>query len=191
MKTIGIILTGGRSTRFGEDKSLYPIDGKPMYQHVYDLLNDSGVVDHIVISSSQALKNKFETHEVIVDLPEFEDAGPLGGLYAVSLKYLNARLVLVSCDTPYVPSSWIRKLVDYSAQHEDTSIISKEDDLLHPTIALFNDPRLDSKLKVHLESGARSIRSFFKHINVQYLDIIEESYDSENFININRKSELK
>lgn len=191
MRTVGVILTGGRSTRFGEDKSLYQIDGKPMYQHVVDLLNESGVIDDIVISTNVDLKHKFDNFEVIVDDQSFVDVGPLGGLYAVVSQYNDARFILVSCDTPYVPSSWIQKLVSTSDKNPDTSIITKELDLLHPTIALFNDSKLTKKLEAHLHSGARSMRSFFQHIDVKYLDIVEEAYAGESFININRKSELK
>ncbi|MFC3900153.1 molybdenum cofactor guanylyltransferase [Aliicoccus persicus] len=191
MRTIGIILTGGRSTRFGEDKSLYKIDGKPMYQHVYDLVDDSGVTDEIIISTNETLKDEFGAHQVIVDEPSLTDVGPLGGLYAVAKKYPGSRFILVSCDTPYIPSSWIKRLVEHAEAQPGKSIITLENSMLHPTIAVFDDPELVDKLATHLNSGGRSIRSFFDQIDVTFLDVIEEGFDRENFININRKSELK
>ncbi len=191
MSIIGIILTGGRSTRFGEDKSLYKVDGKAMYQHVYDLIAESGVTDEIIISTNESLKDKFGTYPVIVDDASFTDVGPLGGLYAVAKEYPGSRFILVSCDTPYIPSSWIKKLKDHSENQYGKSVITKENNMLHPTISLFNDPELGDKLATHLKSGGRSIRSFFDHIDVTYLDVIEEEYDGADFININRKSELK
>lgn len=191
MNTVGIVLAGGRSTRFGEDKSLYLLDGRQMYRHVYDMLADSGVCDHIVISSNAVLKDKFDGIDVVVDDPEFADYGPLGGLYAVAEQYPNSRYILISCDTPYVPGAWVKRLITQSDRMPDYSIISKESERIHPTIAVFNDTELASKLQAHLAHGGRSIRSFFKNINVDYLDLKEESFDAGNFININRKTDLQ
>ena len=191
MRTIGIILTGGRSTRFGEDKSLYKIDGKPMYRHVYDLIDDSGVTDEIIISTNETLKDEFGTHQVVIDDTSFTDAGPLGGLYAVAKKYPSSRFILVSCDTPYIPSTWIKRLAEHSEKHSGKSVVTKENSMMHPTISLFSDRALSEKLRLHLDTGERSIRSFFDRIDVTFLDVIEEGFNRENFININRKSELK
>lgn len=190
MNTVGIVLAGGRSTRFGEDKSLYVLDGKPMYRHVYDLLADANVCDKIVISSNAVLQDKFNGIDVIVDDSQFVDYGPLGGLYAVAKQYPDSRFVLVSCDTPYVPGAWIERLTTQADEMPGYSIITKEGERMHPTIALFNDSALADKLAEHLADGGRSIRSFFQDINVDYLDLEEESFDASNFININRKTDL-
>lgn len=190
MNTVGIVLAGGRSTRFGEDKSLYVLDGKPMYRHVYDLLADANVCDKIVISSNAVLQDKFNSIDVIVDDSQFVDYGPLGGLYAVAKQYPDSRFVLVSCDTPYVPGAWIERLITQADEMPGYSIITKEGERMHPTIALFNDSALADKLAEHLADGGRSIRSFFQDINVDYLDLEEESFDASNFININRKTDL-
>lgn len=190
MNTVGIVLAGGRSTRFGEDKSLYVLDGKPMYRHVYDLLADANVCDKIVISSNAVLQDKFNGIDVIVDDSQFVDYGPLGGLYAVAKQYPDSRFVLVSCDTPYVPGAWIERLITQADEMPGYSIITKEGERMHPTIALFNDSALADKLAEHLADGGRSIRSFFQDINVDYLDLEEESFDASNFININRKTDL-
>ncbi len=191
MNTVGIVLAGGRSTRFGEDKSLYLLDGKPMYRHVYDLLADSEACNHILVSSNSALKDKFEDIDVIVDDSDFIDYGPLGGLYAVAKQYPDSRFVLVSCDTPYVPSAWIKRLVARADEKPGYSIITKEGERMHPTIAVFNDSALAPKLAAHLADGGRSIRSFFQNINVDYLELEEASFDVSNFININRKTDLQ
>lgn len=190
MNTVGIVLAGGRSTRFGEDKSLYVLDGKPMYRHVYDLLADANVCDKIVISSNAVLQDKFNGIDVIVDDSQFVDYGPLGGLYAVAKQYPDSRFVLVSCDTPYVPGAWIERLITQADDMPGYSIITKEGERMHPTIAVFNDSALADKLAEHLADGGRSIRSFFQDINVDYLDLEEESFDASNFININRKTDL-
>ena len=38
-KISSFILSGGKSKRFGQDKSLFKFNGKPLIEHVFDVLN--------------------------------------------------------------------------------------------------------------------------------------------------------
>ena len=60
MKTVLIMLAAGNSRRFGSNKLLYEIEGKPMYLHVLEQLKqvqkkipDSGI---IVLTQYQEIK---------------------------------------------------------------------------------------------------------------------------------------
>ena len=54
MKIALIMLAAGNSRRFGRNKLLYEIEGKPMYRHILeklmiaDILPDSSPAEHIV-----------------------------------------------------------------------------------------------------------------------------------------------
>ena len=47
MNISGFIIAGGKSRRFGEDKSGYIYEGKPLIKHVYDIFSE--VLDEIYI----------------------------------------------------------------------------------------------------------------------------------------------
>ena len=75
---IGVILAGGKSSRFGEDKALYPLNGLPMYEHVEQSLENVQAIDEIVINTNDKLKTRFKNYRMIVDDAAYQEHGPLG-----------------------------------------------------------------------------------------------------------------
>jgi len=96
-KVLGAIIAGGRSRRFGSDKALAPIDGRPMIEHVVAALLPW--VDDLAICG-----RTYGEDRCLPDYPK-EDLGPLGGFNA-ALHYAAANgfgaVITVPCDTPRV-----------------------------------------------------------------------------------------
>lgn len=190
MKTVGVVLAGGRSTRFGMDKALYTIDGKPMYQYVLDTLKNTFSCDELVINTNESLKNSFHPITVVVDNEDYSDLGPLGGLYAVALKYPNTRLMVISCDTPFVSTEWMTHLNAVADNHPNTTVITTDAKRMHPTIGVFQHDTLAEHLMRQLDSGLLSIRSLFDTIPVKYENIEESNIPLTTIRNINRITDL-
>ncbi|WP_462419898.1 molybdenum cofactor guanylyltransferase [Salinicoccus sp. Marseille-QA3877] len=190
MKTIGVVLAGGRSTRFGEQKSLYEFNGKKMYQHVYDVLSDAGLCDEIVINTNKALAPYFD-YETVIDDENYQDYGPLGGLYAAAKAFPGDRLLVVSCDTPFITAEWLKKLHDSAVSNPNTFIVSTEDDKMHPTISVFQCTDLKDELEGQLQSERLSFKAFFNNKDVKMLDVSETEESPEIFRNINYKSDIE
>lgn len=69
------IISGGRSVRFKQDKSLYEFNGKPLIGHVYDAIKP--LFRNISIIADDTVKYRFlgiDTHPDIIP-----GLGPLGG----------------------------------------------------------------------------------------------------------------
>lgn len=100
MRLLGAVLAGGRSSRFGSDKALAMIDGRPMLDRVIDALAPQ--VDGIVVCGRASSAG----YEGIPDRPA-AGLGPLGGLNA-ALHHAAAHgydaVLTVPCDTPLLPS---------------------------------------------------------------------------------------
>lgn len=98
MRLLGAILAGGASRRFGTDKALALLDGKPLIAHVIDRLRPQ-VAAVVVVGRDQSDARS------IPDLPQ-PGLGPLGGLNA-ALALAAAEgfdAVLTSgCDLPRLP----------------------------------------------------------------------------------------
>ena len=190
METLGVILAGGRSTRFGEDKSLYKLDGKPMYQHIADILLHTGVCSDIVISTNAGLQDEFDNYITVTDDERFTDEGPLGGLHAVAGAYPDTSLMVISCDTPYVPPDWMVRLHDTAKQQPDSIIVTAEADRLHPLIGIYQGADLAGHLELQLASDRLSMRAFFDNNSVTQLDATEYGVTEKQLVNINKRTDI-
>jgi len=106
-KIVGIILSGGKSSRMGSEKGLVDWNGKPLIEYSIDCLK--GVCNKIVISSNKDCYNYLNL-PVIAD--EIKDCGPIGGIFSC-MNNIKADLYLViSCDVPYVPTQLYADLLE-------------------------------------------------------------------------------
>ena len=189
MKTVGVILAGGNSTRFGEDKALYELRGKPMYEYIAEAMKESGVVKEIVVSTNQRLAGAF-SYETVTDLPGFLDKGPLGGIYAAAKHRPGCRLMVVSCDTPYVPAGWLLKLHGAAQTNEETLILTEAEGQLHPLIGIYQGADLAGALRAQLETDRLSMRAFFENRETATLDAIAHGVHEDALVNINRRMDI-
>ncbi|GAB3066123.1 molybdenum cofactor guanylyltransferase [Salinicoccus sesuvii] len=189
-KTIGVVLAGGNSTRFGEDKAFFKLEGKPMYRHVVDTIWTSGVVDEVIISTNQRLAECFEDMDTIVD-GNFQDCGPLGGLHEVSRAFPEDCLLVVSCDTPHVSPEWLRILGSRAAAYPDALIVTKAQDRLHPLIGIYQGSGLSDTLRHLIDRGRLSMRGLFEERQTIEVDAAFYDIDEKIFTNINRKTDIR
>ena len=99
------VLAGGRSSRFGSDKALAQVNGKPLVQHVADALAQVGDLT-VVVDRAGRLAG--------VDLPAIVDdgsqRGPLTGLAAAMAHAGTGWLVLAPCDMLGLRADWLTRL---------------------------------------------------------------------------------
>lgn len=186
---IGVVLAGGKSTRFGEDKSLYELNGKPMYEHVIEKMKNVQAIDEIVINTNDKLKRSFKDFKVLVDDEDYKDMGPLSGLYRVASEYPDDAFLIISCDTPYVESEWLNILVDEALKTGHTTITA-DGEREHPLIGVYQAGLVDI-LKEQLKTERLSLKAFFENIDVNVLNIDDYNLDNTTLVNINRKTDIK
>ena len=116
-RILGAILAGGASRRFGSDKLLAQIDGKPLIEHVVSRL--TGQVSDIVI-----LGRSYNNLPVLKDKPT-SGLGPLGGLNA-ALHHARAHrfdaVLLVPGDAPDLPLNLAERLNPMPAYLVDSPV---------------------------------------------------------------------
>ncbi len=95
----GLVLAGGGSTRFGQDKAMVPVDGSPMVQRVFDAL--SNVAPRVLVSTG-AEDRPYATAGRVRDV--FPGRGPLAGLHAGLRACRTTWLMVVACDLPFLRS---------------------------------------------------------------------------------------
>lgn len=135
MKTGGIVLCGGKSTRMGSSKALLPFGPETMLQRVVRILG--GVVSPIVAVAAIDQMLPDLPPAVIVTLDEHQGRGPLEGLRA-GLKALPADVdaaYVTSCDVPLLVPGFVRQMVDLAEGH-DIAVI-EIDGFAHPLSAVY------------------------------------------------------
>ena len=108
----GIVLTGGRSSRMGEDKASLVLGGATLLARVVAALN--ALADEIVVvrapGQSLPLVQTASTLTVVAD--RVEGAGPLEGI-ATGLEAITAPIALVvGVDHPFLRPTLLRLLLD-------------------------------------------------------------------------------
>ncbi|MFB6206909.1 MAG: molybdenum cofactor guanylyltransferase [Haloglomus sp.] len=124
----GLLLAGGRSTRFGEpDKALAELAGTPLVRHAAAALVP--VVDELVVNCRGDQRDALEAALVGLDdrLPvrfavdPVPDQGPVAGLLA-GLRVTRGRYVAVAgCDQPFLRTATIAELFDRATGEAEPS----------------------------------------------------------------------
>ncbi len=102
----GIILAGGKSSRFGTDKGTIRFRGKSLLEIAIERFNV--LCDNVLISSNSDAYNDLG-YPVIRDV--MNDCGPMMGIYSCLRKSTNLVNLVVSVDTPLVPAGLYRELI--------------------------------------------------------------------------------
>ncbi len=116
MKIYGLVLAGGRSSRFGREKAAAQLAGRPMIAWVLDVLKPSCV--EVAVNarpgSQAAALGAAAGCMTLADDPS-DPEGPLAGLRAglVWARTLGAdALATAPCDTPFLPADLVARLAE-------------------------------------------------------------------------------
>jgi len=115
---LGAIIAGGRSTRFGSDKALATLDGRPLIEHVRHGLAGQ-VREVIVVGRSHA------GLRAVPDQPA-PGLGPLGGIAAALLeaRAMGLSAVLTApCDAYDLPADLAALLFPFPAYVESLPVV--------------------------------------------------------------------
>ncbi|EAH0767766.1 molybdenum cofactor guanylyltransferase, partial [Listeria monocytogenes] len=120
---VGIVLAGGRSSRFGEPKAFFQDEatGKTWVELTVSKLLP--LCDMVFVSANHenhsklvALFDAEPSIEIIPDQTAFSEFGPLGGIYAVMVEaaaYQKANFLVLPVDMPFLTPKEIGQLADY------------------------------------------------------------------------------
>jgi molybdopterin-guanine dinucleotide biosynthesis protein A len=135
MKTAGIVLCGGKSTRMGTSKAMLPFGPETMLQRVVRLL--SGEVNPIVVVAASEQELPELPRGVIVTRDEREARGPLEGLRA-GMKALPTDVeaaYVTSCDVPLLVPAFVGRMIDF-LDDNDIAVMEIEG-FAHPLSAVY------------------------------------------------------
>jgi molybdopterin-guanine dinucleotide biosynthesis protein A len=126
----GIVLAGGRSTRFGRDKLVEPLGGRPLVHHAVLAVAQTTVEVLVVIGpigDGPALPDAREAGVPIrVVRDPTTDGGPLVGLLAGLERARESSVVVAGGDMPSLAPDVIRALLRSLAASADADAVALE-----------------------------------------------------------------
>ncbi len=99
----GVVLAGGRSSRMGQDKALLDYNGRPLLDHMIDLLEQSGLTDLYV-------SGDFEGYRCIPDKAPHEGPAHAMGDVLTALNGYDG-VLFVPVDMPLLSAEMLRLLI--------------------------------------------------------------------------------
>jgi len=184
--TTGIILAGGKSTRYGRNKAFAEIHGTPLIERVITIMGS--VFDHLLLVTNTPDEYAHLGLPMVQDL--IKGLGPLGGIYTGLASTSDDAGFCVACDMPFLNAQLVRAMVNL---WEDCDVVAPRVDwMIEPLHALYSKSCL-KHMKEHIDSGGHQIVDFFSRVRVRYL---EEKFlrtfdpDLKCFLNVNRPEDL-
>ncbi|WP_179884777.1 molybdenum cofactor guanylyltransferase [Bacillus sp. AFS015802] len=187
VKLAGVIVAGGQSRRFGSDKAFSLYKGKPFFQHSMKAV--ASLADEVMIVTSAALFPRFNAIpnvQVVEDLKEFKDCGPLGGIYTAMSECRAEWYAVLPVDVPLVTRSLVERLVSQIDERYD-AIVPIIGGKLQPLLAVYRYS-LKERIYDQLVSEDYKMGTILKGVSVLYLTE-EEIVEREAFHNINTKQD--
>lgn len=155
----GLVLAGGRSRRFGEDKARFMVEGRPMARRVYDTL--APLVGEVFVSVRTPGANPGLPAEEVVD--RYPDAGPLAGLHAGLLRCETPWLLAVACDLPFVTTEALAVVLAAPREPAHPVVPRTPDGRLQPLCALYPAVLLPSVEEL-LQSGRYAMHGLLEAV---------------------------
>lgn len=176
-----VILSGGKSSRMGEDKSLLPFStSKTLIEYQYQRLKP--YFKDIYISSKT---NKFDFIEkdfLILDENK-EIFSPILALDSIFKRLKNQKIFIITVDTPFVTIESISKLINESKEYD---ICVAQTEKVHNLCGVFSS-NISFTIEKMIEENIHKI--FYLIKNNKFL--IQKFPDNNEFININNQDDYK
>ena len=114
-RNLAILLAAGKGTRlnFEGPKPLFPVSGRPMIQHIFDALLETGSIDILTVvghEREQVIRNIEGLSEYVYQKDQLGTGHATAQCISQIEKYQNA-FVFVA-DAPFISSNYITSMID-------------------------------------------------------------------------------
>lgn len=181
IKLYGLVLSGGKSTRMGHDKSLIQYHDLPQREHLYNLL--SQVCDKVFLSIRKEQRGEFADNvSTIIDRDEYK--GPFNGLLSAHHSNPKVAWLVLACDLPLINLESIKQLItERDIRNNATVFATKKTGLPEPLAAIWEPHGLYNAIN-YLKSATSSCpRKFLINSDIKLVfpknDIVLMNANSE------------
>ena len=187
---LGVVLAGGKSQRFGQDKSQVKLQNKLLIDYILEEIVDE-FKEVLIIANEQI---KFMQSQNISVTKDFKSGvGPLGGVLTAMkwIKENNKHYKWISTfpsDTPFFTKKELKYFYKKIEINESKLFFIKSKDTRHNIFGLWSVSLIE-KLEADIMKGERKVEIWANSIGVKTVNIDYKKPDP--FFNINTKADLE
>jgi molybdopterin-guanine dinucleotide biosynthesis protein A len=187
---LGTVLAGGKSQRFGEDKSQVKLDGKLLIDFILSEIVDE-FKEILIVTNNEIAFQKSKKISTIKDFKKGQ--GPLGGVLSAMkwAKEKNSNYKWISTfpvDTPFFKKKILKKFLSEINIEESKLFFIKSNNTRHNIFGMWSID-LMKKLEEDLNKGHKKVETWANSIGVKIINM-EFMYEDP-FFNINTKDDLE
>jgi len=182
----GLILLGGKSSRYGSNKALVEVDGVRLIDRVAGVMNS--IFHRVVLITNTPDEFAYLQLPMVEDL--IKGLGPMGGIYTGLMTMSDEAGFIVACDMPFLSGRLIRHLVEVRVDFD--AVVPHMDWMLEPLHALYSRKCLPV-IQEAIEQNQHQIAKCFARMRVRYVDEEElRLWDQglRSLFNINKPEDL-
>ena len=189
---LAVVLAGGQSKRFGEDKNQAKLGNITLLEHV--LAKVTKKFEKTLIISNQNLNIKALSSITII--PDYiqGNLGPLVGILT-AMKWIKKNnkqyqwIATFPCDTPFFDTSIIEKFKNKINLNESLLYFVKSNQKRHNIFGLWSVKLMDTLENDLINNNFRKVEEWADKIGVETINITIDKFDP--FFNINTKTDLE
>ena len=188
---LGIILAGGKSSRFGEDKSTVKLGNKTLLEHIVNKIENE-FNEILVISNNKELSFQNKKIQVIEDCIKGQ-LGPLVGILT-AMKWVKENkkdyrwVASFPCDTPFFDINLTNKLKLKTNNTSKKLIFLNSEKKRHNIFGAWSID-LAEILENDLKKNFRKVEIWADKIGYESINVNIEKFDK--FLNINTKKDFE
>jgi molybdopterin-guanine dinucleotide biosynthesis protein A len=187
----GVILAGGKSTRFGSDKASALLRGRPLLQWVADALSPACSKLVMVAAQGQRLP---ETHSVIPTetiTDRYDSLGPLAAMVTAFEVVGSDPCFVAACDVPLMEPKLVRYLLSLADGFDIAC--AKTGESLQPLAAVYRPATCLPVFRTRVEARQLKVISAYSDLRVRYVtgnELRDFDPDLRSFLNANEPEGL-
>ena len=188
---LGVVLAGGQSKRFGQDKSQVQLGSKILIDYILlEILNE---FDEILIIANNDIK--FFNSKKINKIEDYKkNLGPLGGVLSAMkwIKENNKKYKWISTfpsDTPFFKKKYLHDFLNNINEEQSKLFFIKSNDKRHNIFGLWSLELLNRLEDDLVNKGERKVEDWANKVGVKTINL--EFKNNDPFFNINTKEDLE
>lgn len=193
----GIILSGGKSSRMGENKSLLKLGSNTVIEYTVELMKS--IFTEVILITNSPHEYKF------LNIPMYGDfytgRGPIAGIHSGLVNSKTVENFVISCDIPLITSDIIKYIVDYKTSKPIT--VCKADGFIQQLAGKYSKSlltRIEDIIQINEAENRNNDQkkrkcSVLSLLDVEGAEIIDTNdlnfYKEGTFLNMNRREDYQ